>query len=602
MKEQLELVPERPGVYLFRNRTGKVIYVGKAVSLKNRLRSYFQSKGHDERIRRLVQEVARFDYIVTENEVEALVLECNLIKEYRPKYNINLKDDKSYPYLRVTGEEFARVLITRNLVRDNSRYFGPYPNVNAVKETVGLLRRLFPFRSCPDKKLPPRSRPCLNGQIEQCLAPCTGGITLEAYREMIDQLVLFLQGNTREAERRLKDQMGEAVKALDFERAVRLRDQLSAIKKLKEQQRVARAEGPDEDVLALGAYLDEVCVLLFRVRGGKLVAEEHYFLSGAEGLSAGEVLGSFIKQYYHSGREIPATILVSEALLEVGLLAEWLSRLRGSRVVIRVPKRGRGRELLKLALENAILNAEQRTKRALKSQERGRARVLELQQALELARAPRMLECVDISHFGGQETVGSLVSFSNGQPDKKGYRRYKISGNTAGDDYAAVQEVVRRRISQAGGTPLPDLLVIDGGRGQLHAAEEVLREAGCREVALVALAKEEEQIFRAGRLAPLSLSRSHPGLHLLQQARDEAHRFAHAYQETLRRRKAKLSILNAVPGIGKKRRNALLKNFGSLARLREAGPEELAAVPGMNKKAAVSLYEFLHRGELETGK
>ncbi|HHW41038.1 MAG TPA: excinuclease ABC subunit UvrC [Syntrophomonadaceae bacterium] len=597
MKTELELVPERPGVYLFRNQAGAVIYVGKAVSLKNRLRSYFQGKGHGERVRRLVEEAARFEYIVTDSEVEALILECNLIKEYRPKYNINLKDDKSYPYLRITADRFPRVMITRNLVRDGSRYFGPYPDVSAVRETVRLLRRLFPFRSCSDKSLVPRSRPCLNAQIRQCLAPCTGSVSPEAYREVIDQLVLFLEGNTREVEKRLERQMQEAARALDFERAARIRDQLAALRRVREQQRVASASGPDQDVLAVGSYLNEECVLLFRVRGGKVVAEEHYFLTGTEGLAPGEVLGSFMKQYYNPGRDIPATVLVSHPLPEANLLAEWLRRLRGGKVEIRHPRRGRGRELVRLALENATLKAERHNRRTLQSREKGRAQVLELQNALGLKRYPRRLECIDISHFGGQETVGSLVCFSDGQPDKKGYRHYRIRNGAPGDDYAAVQEVVRRRLGRAPQDPLPDLLVIDGGRGQLHAAEAVLRQMNCTEVELAALAKEEEQIFCPGRIAPIRLPRSHPGLQLLQQARDEAHRFAHSYQEKLRRKKANASLLGEVPGIGKKRQAVLLKHFGSLARIREASLEDLAAVPGMNRKAAAALYDYLHGEE-----
>ncbi|MDH7577950.1 MAG: excinuclease ABC subunit UvrC [Bacillota bacterium] len=594
LKKELELVPERPGVYLFRSQSGTVIYVGKAVSLRNRLRSYFQAKGHPERIRRLLLEAARFEYIVTDSEVEALVLECNLIKEYRPKFNINLKDDKSYPYLRVTAEEFPRVMITRNLVRDGSRYFGPYPDVNAVKEAVNLLRKLFPFRSCPDKNLAPRGRPCLNGQIKNCLAPCTGGVSSGDYREMIEQLVLFLEGRRREVEKRLAAQMEEAAGRWDFERAAALRNQLAALKKFREQQRVARAAGRDEDVLAVGTFLDEVCVLLFRLRGGKLVAEEHYFLTEAGGLQPGEILASFMKQYYHAGREIPAVLLVSAPLPESELLAAWLGRERGSKVVIRFPRRGRGRELLQLALENATLYARQRKKRALAYQEKGRLLALELQKALDLGAPPRRLECVDISHFGGRETVGSLIRFTDGQPDRKGYRRYRIRGDVAGDDYAALREVLRRRLGRTGKEPLPDLLVIDGGKGQLHAALAVLRETGCTGVELVALAKEEEEIFRPGSRTALSLPPSHPGLHLLQQARDEAHRFARAYQERLRSSKATASLLGEVRGIGKKRQEALLRHFGSLARLRAASFGELAAVPGMNKKAAEALHEFLH--------
>lgn len=597
MREELELVPERPGVYLFRNRAGAVIYVGKAVSLKNRLRSYLQGKSPDARIRKLMEEAERFEFIVTESEVEALVLECNLIKEYRPKYNINLKDDKSYPYLRITPDEFPRVLITRKLVRDGSRYFGPYPDVGAVKETLRLLRKLFPFRTCSERSLAPRGRPCLNAQIRQCLAPCTGGVSPEAYGEMIEQLILFLEGNTREVEKRLERQMEDAAAALDFEKAARLRDQLAAIRRVRQQQRVASASGAEADVLALGGYLGEVCVLLLRLRGGKVVGEEHYFLTGTEGFQPGEILASFMKQYYSPGRDIPGTIFVSHPVSEAELLAEWLRRLRGAKVEVRHPKRGRGRELVRLALENAVLKAEQRMRRALHSRERGRALALELQKALGLKKYPKRLECVDISHFAGREAVGSLVSFYDGQPDKKGYRRYRLRESDPGDDYAAIQEVLRRRLRRASQDPLPDLLVIDGGKGQLRAAEAVLREAGCDEVELVALAKEEEEIYRPGCSDPIALPANNPGLHLLQQARDEAHRFALSYQEKLRRKAAKASPLGEVPGIGKKRQAALLKHFGSLSRIREATLEELAAVPGMNRKAAAALYDHLHGEE-----
>ncbi len=595
LKSELDLVPERPGVYLFRNRGGVVIYVGKAISLRNRLRSYFQS-GQPGKTQRLVQEAARFEYLVTESEAEALVLECNLIKEYRPKFNIDLKDDKSYPFLRVTAEEFPRVMVTRRLVRDGSRYFGPYPDVGAVKETMGFLRKLFPFRSCAGPAPAPRSRPCLNAQIRQCLGPCAGKVAAGNYREMIESLVLFLEGRTKEVERGLALQMDQAARAMDFEQAARLRNQLAAIKALRAEQRVARASGGDEDILAAGTFLDEVCVLILRVRSGKLVAEENYFLVGAEEMGAGEILDSFIKQYYHAGREIPSTLLVSSPLPESDLLSEWLSRLRGKKAQIHTPSRGRGRKLLKMALDNAHLYAERRHQQALRTREKGRNMVFELQLALNLARPPRRLECVDISHFGGQETVGSLVRFTDGRPDTRGYRRYRIRGALPGDDCAALQEVLRRRLARSEKDAPPDLLVIDGGKGQLHAAQSVLQEAGGTGIEVASLAKEEEQVYVPGRTEPLNLPRSNAGLHLLQQARDEAHRFAHAYQEKLRQEKAKTTALVQVPGIGKQRQRTLLKQFGSLSRLRAAGLDELAAVPGMNRKAAAALYDYL-KGE-----
>ena len=593
-KKDLDLIPDRPGVYIFRNRSGRAIYVGKAVSLPNRLRSYFQPRGLIERIRRMTEEAARLEYIVTDTEAEALVLECNLIKEYRPKYNIDLKDDKSYPYIRVTAEEFPRVMMTRNLVRDGSRYFGPYPNVGAVKETLDFLRKLFLFRSCPDRKLAPRSRTCLNGQIKQCLGPCVGNVSAEEYNEVIEQLVLFLEGRTHEVEKRLHHQMKDASERLNFEEAARYRNQLDAIKKLHEQQRVARATGPDQDVLAVGSYLDEVCVIILRARGGNVVAKEHYFLTRAEGMPPGEVLSSFIKRYYQGGREIPSAILVSSPVEEAALLADWLGDIKGSKVEIRFPKRGQGRELVGMAKENAALIAEQRCRRSLRSQEKGRALTLALQEALGLKRFPRKLECIDISHLGGEETVGSLVCFTDGQPDKKHYRRYRIKTPTAGDDYAAMREVVKRRFKNVDQDELPDLLVLDGGKGQLNSALDALQQMEFPNPDVVSIAEDEEGVYLPGRREPLVLPHSNPGLHLLQQARDEAHRFALNYQKKLRKRKLKASILRQVPGIGKKRQAALLRHFGSLSRIRKASVDELACVPGMNRTAAEALYRFLH--------
>lgn len=593
IKKELDHIPDRPGVYIFRNRSGRAIYVGKAVSLPNRLRSYFQPRGLIERIRKMTEEATRLEYIITDTEAEALVLECNLIKEYRPKYNIELKDDKSYPYIRVTAEEFPRVMMTRYLVRDGSSYFGPYPNVGAVKETLDFLRKLFLFRTCSERKLAPRSRTCLNGQIKQCLGPCVGNVSPEKYQEMIEQLVLFLEGRTHEVEKRLSRQMKDAAERLDFEEAARLRNQLDAVNKLREQQRVARATGPDQDVLAVGSHLDEVCVIILRSRGGKVVAQEHYFLTSAEGLPEGEVLSSFIKRYYQGGREIPSTILTSAELDEAELLASWLTDQRGSKVKIRFPKRGQRRELVGMALDNARVIAEQHYRGSLKNREKGIALVLALQEALGLDKPPARLECIDISHLGGQETVGSLVCFIDGRPDKQGYRHYRIKAEVCGDDYAAVQEVVKRRANSSAKNNLPDLLLIDGGKGQLNSALDALQQISSPQLNIASIAEEEEEVYLPGRSEPLVLPRSHPGLHLLQQARDEAHRFALTYQKKLRQRRMKASVLRQVPGIGKKRQDALLRRFGSLKRIRKASIDELAAVQGMNRKVAEDLNEFL---------
>jgi excinuclease ABC subunit C len=394
-------------------------------------------------------------------------------------------------------------------------------------------------------------------------------------------------------EKRLSHQMKDAAEKLDFEEAARLRNQLDAINKLGEHQRVARATGPDQDILAVGSYLGEVCVVVLRSRGGNVVAQEHYFLTGAEGLPEGEVLSSFIKRYYQRGREIPSAILTSAQVDEADLLASWLTGQKGRQVKIRFPKRGRGKELVGMALENASIIAEQHYRSSLKNREKGIAMVLDLQKALGLDKPPVRLECIDISHLGGQETVGSLVCFIDGRPDKKGYRHYRIKAELYGDDYAAVQESVKRRVGSSAKNNLPDLLLIDGGKGQLNSALEALQQIDSPHFDIASLAEEKEEIYLPGRSDPLVLPPSHPGLHLLQQARDEAHRFALTYQKKLRQRRMKASVLRQVPGIGKKRQEALLRHFGSLKRIRKASIDELAAVPGMNRRVAEDLNKFL---------
>lgn len=627
-EEKLQHLPDRPGVYLFHDAGGEIIYVGKAVSLKNRVRSYFQPGARQSvKVRSLMSRAVDFEYIVTDNEVEALILEANLIKEHRPRYNICLKDDKSYPYLKVTlGEDFPRVFITRRVVRDGSRYFGPYTVVGAVHETLNLLRRLFPFRTCKQKleaadgperdgagrsAAPPARRPCLNHHIGRCPAPCAGLIGREEYRGLIREICLFLEGRHEDLVRRLKGQMEEAAEKLEFERAARLRDQIRAVEQVLESQKIVSSQAEDRDVIALAREGGESSLMVFFVRGGKLIGREHFLLTDTAGMERGEVTAAFVKQYYHRSEYVPPEILLSEIdAEEMPVIGRWLSGRRGGRVHINVPLRGEKKKLVDMAARNALL-ALQEARLIRQSGQQTAQAPEELARALGLERAPYRMECYDISNTQGTESVGSMVVFEEGRPARDQYRRFKIRTVVGPDDFASLQEVLRRRFTRAREERemintgrlstrearfhrLPDLVIIDGGRGQLAAAREVMCGLGFGHIPAFGLAKEEELLFAPDRPEPIRLPRDSRALQLVQRLRDEAHRFAVTYHRQLRTRRNLKSLLDEVAGIGPTRRRALLKAFPSLEAMARATPEELAAVPGMNRPVAEAVYRFLH--------
>ncbi len=615
LEEKLKNLPSGPGVYLFRDDAGKVIYTGKAVSLKNRVRSYFQAGiKHPPKTRFMLQKTADLDFIVTDSEVEALILEQNLIKEHRPRYNVLLKDDKSYPYLKVTlGEDFPRIIITRRHVKDGSRYFGPYTRVGAVNETLRLLKRLFPFRSCKQKDLPLRERPCLNYHIKRCPGPCCGLVDREKYRLVINEVCLFLEGRQEDLIRRLSHRMKEAAEKLEFETAARLRDQLQAVKEVVAKQKIVSGGFEDRDILALARDSGETCVMVFFVRGGKLTGREHFMLQGTEELDRESVIGAFIKQYYSGVDVIPREIILSEAVAEEkAVIEEWLSGKKGARVKLITPRRGEKKKLVEMVAKNARLTLEQvRSQKAARRDDAAEA-LAELARELGLEKPPGRIECYDISHIQGTESTGSMVVFKAGLPAGKQYRRFKIRNVDGPDDYASIREVLHRRFSkagierklpdsgqdpgrEAGFRHLPDLVIIDGGKGQLSAAREVMKTLGYSRIPAYGLAKEEELLFGEGRNDPITLPPGSKVLHLLQRLRDEAHRFALTYHRNLRGKAGLKSLLDEVEGIGTVRRRALLKAFGSLAEIQKATPEQLAAVKGMNKKAARAVYEFFHR-------
>lgn len=609
----LETIPTKPGCYIMKNAAGEVIYVGKAVNLRNRVRSYFHNPmAHPPKVRRMVQQIADIEWIVVGSELEALILEMNLIKKYRPRYNVRLKDDKRYPYIKVHwADEFPKVTVTRQMVEDGSRYFGPYTSVWAVHQTLDVLRRLFPYLTCDRKITGQDERACLYYDIKLCAAPCIGAIDRQGYRQMIDDLCQFLEGRTEPIVTRLRQEMEAAAEALNFERAAALRDQIFAIERVVEKQKVITTEQLDSDVIAMARDDGEACVQVFFIRNGKLIGREYFILEGAQDSEDAEVLAEFIKQFYAEAANIPAQVLLPHEIEEANIIQQWLKDRRGGpKVELVVPRQGVSQELVEMAAENAV-----ETLRALRAQweadkNRQSQALSELQQALGLPHPPNRIECYDISNTQGTYAVGSMVVFEQGVPKKAYYRRFNIQTVSGPDDFASMEEVLPRRFrrymaaqeqaEQPGGKPdpafalLPDLLIVDGGKGQLSRALSVLERFGLQDkVAVAGLAKQQEELFLPGRKDSLMLPRHSQGLYLLQRIRDEAHRFAITAHRNRRTKAGLASRLDAIPGIGPARRKALLQRFGSLDAIRQASIEELTSVKGITPEIAQSLRAHL---------
>ncbi|MFQ5812226.1 MAG: excinuclease ABC subunit UvrC [Anaerolineae bacterium] len=618
LKDKLQTIPTKPGVYLMKDERGQVIYVGKSVNLKNRVRSYFQaSASHSLKLHRLIYRIADFDFIVTDSEIEALILECNLIKEHRPRYNIRLKDDKRYPYIKITWQEdYPRVIVTRRMERDGARYFGPLTAVWAVRQTLDMLRRLFPYLTCKRQITGQDTRACLYYHIGRCAGPCIGAISKEEYRALIKRICLFLEGKAEEIVADLQTQMTSAAEALDFERAAALRDQIEAVERVTKQQKIVLAVGKDQDVIALAREDGDACVQVFFIRQGKLIGREYFVLDGTAEEDEAQIVASFVKQFYDEAAYVPTKIILPTNVEEARIIEAWLRSKRGRKVRLHVPKRGRERELVQMAAENAAETLASLRAQWLLDEGRSVEALAQLQEHLGLEEAPTRIEGYDISNIQGTAATGSMVVFVKGVPRKSDYRRFRIRTVEGADDYAMMQEVLGRRFKRAlegrveGSsklkaqsskfkeadvwTILPDLIIIDGGKGQLNAALEVLEEYGLKdEVPAAGLTKKREEIFLPGRSELLVLPRDSQGLYLLQRIRDEAHRFAISYHRKLRAKKSLASILEEIPGIGPKRRQALLKHFGSIEAIRAASVEELAAVKGMTRKAAEAVRENL---------
>lgn len=592
--EKLKLLPDSPGVYIMKNDRGQIIYVGKAVVLKNRVRQYFQqNKNHSPKVKAMVSHIADFEIIMTHSEVEALILECNLIKKHRPHYNISLKDDKSYPYVKVTvNEEYPRVFLTHRVLKDGARYFGPYTDVTAVHQSLKLLRKLFPLRTCRHLQ----DRPCLEYHIKRCLAPCVGKVTKEDYDVMIRAVLLFLEGRTEDVERELKLRMEKAAELFHFETAARLRDQLRAVQKIAEKQNIVTGAG-DQDAIGLARSEIGVCVQIFFIRAGKMIGREHFLLQGSEEDSDADILEAFLSQYYHRAAFVPREILLplDIAADEKKLLKNWLTeKKKGIKVQLLVPQRGTKRDIVAMAEGNAEKYLSDEAARMKQANDQTMGAVRELGKYLGLKKPPYRMECFDISHIQGSETVASMVVFEGGLPKKSDYRRFKIH-STEGkpDDFLSMREVTARRYVGLPEEELPDLIVIDGGKGQLSSALEIIRQAGGhKDVPVVGLAKQFELVFREGESEPVVLPRHSQALYLIERIRDEAHRFAITYHRKLRGKRNLVSVLDHIVGIGPKRRQALRTHFGTIARIREADVDELLQAPGMNRPAAEAVYHF----------
>lgn len=662
---QLKTLPARPGVYRFLDEQGEILYVGKAGSLRNRVRSYFhKSAGHPPKVRRLVEKVAALDWIVTQSDLEALLLEMNLIKEHRPHYNVLLKDDKRYPYIKVTwADPFPKVFATRKVVRDGSRYYGPYASAAAMYETLNTLRKVFPFLDCNRTITGQDPRACLYHDLGLCLAPCIGAVNRDEYRAMIEGLGRFLEGETGPVLADLRQQMAAHAESLEYEMAAKVRDRIQAIQAVVERQRIIAPSLSDQDVIALAREDGSALAQVFFVRNGKLIGREYFQLDGTEDESDAEVVASFIKQFYEDTALVPGEIVVPDHIAESQIIEQWLRDKRGTRVRLTVPRRGRKRDLVGVAVENAA-----ETLRALKAahaaetqSDTARVALDELQAALELPRLPTRIECYDISSLQGTHTVGAMVVFVDAVPSRADYRHFRVRSVPGQDDFASMGEVLGRRFQRLararaeaaarpihaerdGGVPTPasllastastppadaaskpaadaasnprpsaassqravpnaptpsafeqtpDLVLIDGGKGQLGVALGVLQHLGLDDVPVAALAKRHEELFLPGRRVSVYLPRDSQALYLVQRVRDETHRFAITYNRKLRQKAGLRSTLDEIPGIGPRRRRALLVHFGSLDGVRTASVDDLAAVPGMTRRAAEQVKAFL---------
>ena len=616
IEEELKKLPAKPGVYLMHNANDEIIYVGKAISLKNRVRQYFQSsRNKTAKIEQMVSRIARFEYIITDSELEALVLECNLIKEYRPRYNTMLTDDKTYPYIKVTtGEAYPRLLFSRLMKKDKSRYFGPYTSAGAVKDTIELLRKIYKIRSC-HRNLPKDigiGRPCLYYHIGQCDAPCQGEISREDYQAQIQQVLQFLGGNYGPVIQMLTDKMMAASEAMEYEKAMEYRDLIQSVRQITEKQKVTSSAMEDRDVIGLARAGNEAVVQVFFIRNGRLIGRDHYYLTGVESESRAGVLTSFVKQFYGESPFVPRELMLPEMIEDAEIVLQWLSEKRGQKVVFSVPKKGQKERLMELACKNALNILNKDSEKLKREEARTVGAVRELADLLNLPLLSRM-EAYDISNTSGFEKVGSMVVYEKGKPKRSAYRKFKIRDIQGQDDYHSLEEVLKRRfthglkeqeaLKEKGGdlalgsfSMFPDLILMDGGKGQVHIAQKVLMELGL-DIPVCGMVKDDFHRTRGiyYEEQEIGIEKTSEAFRLVTRIQDEAHRFAIEYHRSLRGKTQVRSILEDIPGIGEARRKALMRCFGDIQKIREASVEELRQIPSMNAAAAEAVYTFFRQ-------
>jgi len=618
LAERLRSVPTSFGVYMWRDTEGKILYVGKASSLRSRMRSYVAKPSTlAPKTRGLMARTTDFEYIITESEQEALLLENSLIKRHQPRFNVRLRDDKTYPYIKIDlAEEFPQIYITRKTANDGARYFGPFASAGSVRKTLTLLKRLFPYRSCTKAITGTDEQPCLDYHIKRCIGPCIGVASKQDYADVIDQVVMFLEGRTVDVVRNINGQMLEASDELNFERAAILRDQLKAVEKVYEGQKVLSMSGESLDVIAASHGPDEAWVEIFFIRQGKLIGRDNFMMSNTRDTTSGQIITDFVKQFYDSAAHVPRTILLGEPIEDVEFIESWLTEKRQGKVEFFIPQRGEKRKLVEMVRENAAHGLERMKAKWAADSEMMNDAMSELEEQLSLPRLPVRMECYDISHIQGTNTVASMAVFENGKPKPAHYRRFKIKTVEGNDDFASMREVLTRRFkrlkkvqentdegdaeasektekNEESFGEIPDLVLIDGGKGQLSSAIQVFLELGIKDVPLASLAKREEEIFVPEDPDPIVLPRSSSALFLVERIRDEAHRFAVTFHRQRRQKSSIQSALDLVPGIGPKRKRMLIRTFGSLKGVRDATTDEIAAAPGMTRKLAVKLKEYV---------
>ena len=615
IEEELKKLPASPGVYIMHNAQDNIIYVGKAVILKNRVRQYFQSSRNlSPKIVQMVSQIARFEYIVTDSELEALVLECNLIKEHRPKYITMLKDDKTYPYIKVTvNEPYPRIIMTRSMKKDKAKYYGPYTSAAAVKDTIELLRKIYKLRNC-NRSLPKeigKDRPCLYHHIHQCDAPCQNYISKEAYRENVQGVIGFLNGNYEDVAKMLTDKMMEASDAMEFEKAIEYRELLGSVKRIMERQKITSSEMNDKDVLALARAGDEAVVQVFFIRGGKLIGREHFYVTGVEHESRSDTMTAFVKQFYSGVPFIPGTLLLQEDVQEHEIIAQWLSERKGQKVNLVVPKKGQKERLVELAAQNASLVLTKDSERIKREEAKTIGAVGEISKLLDIPSIAR-IEAFDISNMNGFENVGSMIVYENGKPKRNAYRKFKIKWFKGQDDYRSMEEVLTRRFmhgieerheleakkenpAMGSFSVFPDLIMMDGGRGQVNVALDVLDRLNL-DIPVCGMVKDDHHRTRGlyYHNVEIPIDTNSESFKLITRIQDEAHRFAIEFHRSLRGKTQVHSVLDDIPGIGEVRRKGLMRHFGSVEKIKAASVEELAAADGMNENAATAVYKFFH--------